>query len=163
MQVGLSARCGRLHFPPSGLVFCTPERGEMAEEKNRRESFFTSRIESLSWWTQILFFFFRDPKHAHLQREASEFLVHLNLLFWKWMDEWMNLLLWTPHTINYPWKISEPTPPTLRKTPHSSFCFACWENFRFLLGWTFLMLGWTLFEGRVSPWMPLVTSQKYLT
>lgn len=34
MQVWLSARCGRLHFSPSGLVFCTPEcRGSGGREK----------------------------------------------------------------------------------------------------------------------------------
>lgn len=34
MQVWLSARCGRLHFSPSSLVFCTPEcRGSGGREK----------------------------------------------------------------------------------------------------------------------------------
>ena len=37
IQVWLSARCGRLHFSPSGLVFCTTECKEIKEEKNRQK------------------------------------------------------------------------------------------------------------------------------
>lgn len=87
VQVGLSARCGRLHFPPSGLVFCTPQCGEVAEEKNRRQTFFTSRTESLSWSRQtlllLLLLLLRVSKHAPLPCDAGEFLVNSDFFFKK--------------------------------------------------------------------------------